>query len=398
VRDGVRVLLIVFNQVGRGTYWRAFHWGRILAQRGHDVTLMAMSARSRLRWQTGDAEGVHLIESPDLLPGSLRSGWDPWDTFARVRWLSKRTFEIVHAFESRPVVLLPALSAQRQGAKLIMDWCDWFGRGGSVEERPNPVVRAVLRPLETYFEDHFRTRADGTTVINTFLRERALKLGAPPQSVLLIRNGSDGSGLPLEPSAARRMHDLPLDAPLIGFVGGIYARDAELMAAALNQVRRVQPTARLLLVGYFNRGIERLLEDPSAVIRTGPVTSDQIYSYLAACDVCWLPLRDSGANRGRWPLKLNDYMRAGRPVIATDVGDLNEVVTRYALGVVTRDTADDFAAQTLELLNDADRRDTLGRAARRAAENEFSWNRLVDDLENFYQHVLDARPRGSDSR
>src|SRR5688572_7545012 len=183
-----RSLLIVFNQLGQGTYWRAFHFGRTLAKRGHAVTLMATAPKSRLRWRVRSLEGLKLIETADLFTGSLRSGWDPLGAIRRSVWVKSQVFDVVHAFEARPLVLLPALTAQRAGAKLIMDWCDWFGRGGSVEERPNPIIRTLVRPVETYFEERFRVWADGTTVINSFLLQRAIELGVPSESILLIRN------------------------------------------------------------------------------------------------------------------------------------------------------------------------------------------------------------------
>ena len=154
----LRILMIGFTQVGKGTYWRFYHSSQILARRGYDVTMMAMSRHSHLSWHERTENGVRMIETPDLLFGSLRSGWDPWDTLRRVAWVRSRDFDLVHAVEARPVVLFPALVAQRRGAKLVMDWADLLGRGGSVEERPNRLVRAVLRPVETYFEDNFRTR------------------------------------------------------------------------------------------------------------------------------------------------------------------------------------------------------------------------------------------------
>ena len=109
----------------------------------------------------------------------------------RIAWLGREDFDLVHAFEGRPVVLFPALFEKKRGAKLIMDWCDWFGRGGSVEERPQPLVRWLLRPIETHFEEAYRHRADGTTVINAFLKEKAIGLGVDPATILLIQNGSD---------------------------------------------------------------------------------------------------------------------------------------------------------------------------------------------------------------
>jgi len=179
--------MLVFNAVGKGTYWRAFHLARHLVLRGHQVTLMAMSKRRRLSLSVRVDEGVTIVESPDLLWGPLRSGWDLWEASRRIQWLRGHRFDLVHAFEARPTVLLPALYMQdRQKTPLVMDWCDWFGRGGSVEERPNRLVRTLLRPVETFFEEHFRTRAAGTTVICTTLYQKAVELGVPPETMFAI--------------------------------------------------------------------------------------------------------------------------------------------------------------------------------------------------------------------
>ena len=201
----MRVLLIVFNQVGKGTYWRAFHLGRFLAQRGHEVTLLATSPQARFRLNKRDVEAISLVETPDLLSGSLRSGWDLWNAVRRIAWLRKQSFDLIHAFETRPVVLLPALVARRRDARLIFDWCDWFGRGGSVEERANPWVRTVLRPVESFFEERFRTQADGTTVINSFLRQKAIDHGVPEARILVLPNGAELEGIrPGDRNAARQ--------------------------------------------------------------------------------------------------------------------------------------------------------------------------------------------------
>jgi glycosyltransferase involved in cell wall biosynthesis len=388
--NALRILLIVFNQVGHGTYWRAYYFGRELARRGHAVSLMAVSPRERFCLTERQADGMQLVETPDWLPGSLRSGWDVWDTCRRMTWISTRSFDIVHAFEARPVVLLPALWAQRRGATLVMDWCDWFGRGGSVEERQNPILRTVLRPIETFFEERFRNRASGTTVINRFLGARALALGVPAETILLLRNGASTIAQPLDRAEARNLLGFAPDGIWLGYVGGAFSQDAEFMAQAFIRVRQVNPNVRLLLIGHFNRPIEPIVKDASAVVRTGPVTTDKLYLYLSACDLCWLPMRDSGANRGRWPMKLSDYMSAGRPVVATRVGDLPEVVEGYQIGQIAADDPVEFAACTIDLLAHTRQLEMLGQAARFAAEGDFSWLRLTDQLEGHYRRLLAA--------
>jgi glycosyltransferase involved in cell wall biosynthesis len=180
---------------------------------------------------------------------------------------------------------------------------------------------------------------------------------------------------------------------LIGYVGNIYPSDAELMAAAFNRVRTALPNSHLVLVGYFNRALEPLVDKSEYIIRSGRVGNEQMFQYLAACDVCWLPLRDNGTNRGRWPGKLNDYMTMARPVVATAVGDLAEVVKSQAIGSVAADNPDDFAQATIALLFDPAKRITLGQTARRVAEESFSWEHMTDRLEQLYRQTLNLSHR-----
>jgi glycosyltransferase involved in cell wall biosynthesis len=388
----LRIAMPVFTLVGKGTYWRALALGQELVARGHEVSLLAISPKRRRGFDIRDARGVTVVETPDLLPGSLRSGWDPWDALARIAWLRERTFDLVHAFENRPVALLPALYLrQKQNLPLVSDWCDWFGRGGSVEERPNPLVRAILRPVETFFEEIPRSRADGVTVINTILRQKAVALGIWSERILLLPNGANVEEIrPGDQAEARRRLGLPLNVRLIAYTGAIFRQDAQLMAAAFDRIRAARPDTRLLLVGYCNIAIEELVQVPEAVIRTGPVSYQTLADYLVACDLGWLPLRNSGANRGRFPLKLNDFMAAGRAIAATDVGDIGNMLRQEPIGRLVRDEPDALAKAVLVLLNNPRQLERMGKHARHLAETEFTWGQSADQLESFYYKVLEA--------
>lgn len=387
----MKVLLLVFNRTGQGTYWRAYHLGRHLARRGHAVTLLSTSPSRRLGFTVTEQDGLSLVQSPDLLSGPLRSGWDPWNTLRRIAWLRGRRFDIVHAFESRPTVIYPALAAAKSGAALVMDWCDWFGRGGSVEERPSALQRLLLRPVETYFEEHFRLRAAAATVICTPLRDRALALGVPPESVLLLPNGSDTGRLsPLPIAGARRQVGLPEQAFILGYVGAIFRGDAALMAQAFDILYGQIPHLRLLIAGYCPFDVRSLSAHPEAVIQTGPLDESRLNAYLAASDLFWLPLRDTLANRGRFPLKLTDYMAVGRPVVATAVGDVAPLLEQEPAGLLSPPEPEAFARQTLRLHRDPALRAQMGARARLLAETRFSWERLAAGLEAHYTRALAA--------
>jgi glycosyltransferase involved in cell wall biosynthesis len=246
----------------------------------------------------------------------------------------------------------------------------------------------MLRPVETFFEESFRTHADGTTAINTVLRDKALELGVPTDRILLLPNGANVQEiLPGARSEARQRLGLPPDAPLVAYTGAIFQRDAYLMAAAFDRIHRARPDSRLLLVGYCNIALERLVSAPEAVIRTGPVSYKVLADHLVASDLGWLPLRNSGANQGRFPLKVSDFLAAGRPIVATDVGDLGVLLRREPIGRLAPDEPGPQAEAVLALLADREEREQLGRNARQVAETELDWSLMAERLEQFYLQI-----------
>lgn len=399
----LRILYLVFNCTGRGTYWRAFAFAEELARRGHHVTLMSggpYSVEAVARQSGGSLQRVQL---PDLHRGS---GYDPWHTMQRVRWLRTndrgRVFDLVHLFETRPVNLGAGLYLQRQyGTPLFTDWCDWFGRGGSVEERANPLLRAVLRPVETILEERFRHRAVGTTVINSFLKHKALELGLEPSSVLLLPNGANVQDINPQPKAeVRRRLGLDIDRRYLAYTGSIFERDAELMARAFDRINQQQPDVSLLMIGYCNISLKARVQRPTAVIETGAVSYQQLADYVAAADVGWLPLSDSGANRGRFPMKAHDFIAAGRPLLVTDVGDLAQFVRQFDIGRTAEDEPEAQAQAALSMLQEPELLEKLGHRARRVAVEERAWSVVTGALEAFYQQQLaqGARAHGRNNK
>jgi glycosyltransferase involved in cell wall biosynthesis len=270
-----------------------------------------------------------------------------------------------------------------------MDWCDWFGRGGSVEERANPLQKVILRPVETFFEEAPRSWADGTTVINKVLLQKAIRLGIPREQTLLLPNGANVEDIrPGNRDEARRKLNLPLDAKYLVYTGAIFRQDARLMAAAFDQIHTARPDVRLLLVGYCSIAVEELVKSPGAVIRTGPVSTRTLAAYLAASHLAWLPLRNSGANQGRTPLKLHDFLAAGRAVVATDVGDLGDILEPGSMGQLVPDEPDALAEAVLALLADDTKLQQIGQRARHVAETKLAWHLVAKDLERFYQQVI----------
>jgi glycosyltransferase involved in cell wall biosynthesis len=121
---------------------------------------------------------------------------------------------------------------------------------------------------------------------------------------------------------------------------------------------------------------------------TGFVSQAKLNDYLAACDILWLPLSDTIANRGRWPSKIVDYFAAGRPTVACAVGDIAALLERTEAGVACAPTSSEFARQTLHLLKDNELLARFSINARRAAESDFNWEHLAKLVETQYLDLL----------
>jgi len=387
----LRLLFLTHSVIWRGGFLRAFHWGRLLVRKGHQVTILTISENNRRKFETQERDGVCLVTTPDLLSGRLRSGWDPWDTLNRMAYLWSQDYDLVHSVDSRPVCILPALMLKKlRGSKLVIDWGDWWGRGGTIVERAKSLAERLFAPVETFFEEGFRHYADGSVVLTSALKNRALALGVRSDRLLHIPHGADVERLqPRDKVEARKRLRLDNGKRFLGYVGScVFAKDRNLLIKAFEHLYEFEKRVRLIFIGrtgFKQSDLETNLRD--YVIFTNEITDEELQDYIAACDIMWLPLKDTIANRGRWPSKICDYLAAGRPVAATAVGDLKQLFSRSEIGILSRDDPLDLARATLQLLVRPDLEE-LGKNARRVAEFELSSNVLTDRLESFYFDTL----------
>ncbi|OPZ93124.1 MAG: putative teichuronic acid biosynthesis glycosyltransferase TuaH [Firmicutes bacterium ADurb.Bin419] len=394
----MQVLMLVINQKGKGTYFRTFEFARQLVARGHEVTLLATSPANRLKHSVSMEAGVKIIETPDLLFGSLRSGWDLYNALYRWILIKKIKFDIAYAFETRPVNLLPVLAIRRSGIPIVFDWADWFGRGGSVEERPNPFIKKVLRPVETFFEENFRNVADSTTVICSILMQRAIEIGVDKETIHLLYNGFDYSNFKRHnKSEARNRIGFDKDCFIVGYLGSLFPRDTHLMADSINLLIQKMRDIKFLHIGQTNYGVSNLLKKTDCLVETGNISQSEMEWYLSACDICWLPLSNSNANNGRFPMKLSNYVAAGKPILATNVGDISQIINELKIGVVVSDNPESLANAAMYLFDNKGKIQELESAIDVSLINnpEYTWENLSSKLEEILNTTVNKKKTNS---
>lgn len=379
----MRIVYLNHNVIGTGTYLRAYRLACEVARRGHDVTVVTTSARARYGVTRRQEAGVTIIEAPDLTWGRARTGWDPYNTLVRCLAAIDGPVDLIHAFDSRPAVVLPALYLRkRTGAKLAMDWADWWGRGGTIVERTPGASRRVIEPVETWFEERFRTEADVTTTICTPLQERVVALGVPRAQTRLVPNGC--AEIPrFERTVARGRLDISGDAPLLVHLGASFRRDIDLMLASFAALRLRVPNARLVFAGALPVD----LPPAEGVRAVGRVSDEDVPLWLAAADVCVLPLCDTIANRGRWPSKINEYLAAGRAVAITNVGDVAGWVRDRGCGAVAEAKPEPFADAMASLLVSGEATASAEANALAVASGPLAWSNLAREVIVHYEQT-----------
>jgi glycosyltransferase involved in cell wall biosynthesis len=391
--SGLGELLFVTHHRRFKTVARPDPWARELVRRGYKVTLLCTANRARFRSATHDESGVSVVEAPDLLPGRLRSGWDPWGMLWRIAFLSKHRFDLVHAFETRPTTIYPVLHAlRRTPAPLVIDWNDWWGRGGLINELRPPWYRFLFGGIETYFEEHFRCRANALTVISQALAERATGLGFPHERIFKILGACDTTFFAdTPPQRHRARFGLPENRLLVGLAAADATMDVQLVLHAMRRVVANAPDTMLIMTGNKPSGFDDVVQTlglTSCVKHLGFLPYADLPSVLSCVDMFVLPFPEKPANVGRWPHKMAEYMSVARPTVTNPTGEVGALLREHDVGLAAEETAEDFADKILKLIQDPALRRRMGRDARRIAETCFTWDKAVDELESVYEYAL----------
>jgi glycosyltransferase involved in cell wall biosynthesis len=192
--------------------------------------------------------------------------------------------------------------------------------------------------------------------------------------------------------------------PVVLWVGGFYPwHDLDLLLRSFILILQRYPSAKLVLVGdgQTRQSVAQEVEKnglQQSVIMTGAITHSQVPEMVSIADVAVVPSAPVSASHGGTgtPLKLFEYMAAGKAIVATALNQAAEVIQDGRNGLlVEAGNVNRFADAILTLLNDPGTRRRLGQNARQQAIALYSWEQYTRTLEQIYLHVLESAPSRS---
>ena len=259
--------------------------------------------------------------------------------------------------------------------------------------RPWPVQVPLLRPLFKWAMSHARFL--GASFHSDYARSTYEALGVNPQRLEVIHNGFDPERFAHDPGkrVAREVCGLEeVQGPLITYTGRVNLNKG--LGVVLDLAER-HPELTFAIVGSEGEGeVERRAEGLSNVIIKPWITYDQLPAYLFASDVLIIPPSQGPlAKVGNTvlPMKLFQYLAAGRPIFAPQAPDTAELLTHgESAYLVPPDDLEAASRGLLELSSSTELQATLSQGALDRAQR-LTWDARAQRIISFIERVRGSR-------
>ena len=159
-----------------------------------------------------------------------------------------------------------------------------------------------------------------------------------------------------------------------------------------------QYAVRLQIVGrgrsrqrkILSKHIRKLGVEGSVLVQAA-VPHHEVPALIAESDICVAPLglNDRNVTQGACPIKVLEYMASSRPLIASNMPIVRELVREDIDGLLfSPNDPEDLARKVLLLLNDVELSKRLADSATKRALTKFTWHESQKKLVKVYEKLL----------
>jgi len=299
--------------------------------------------------------------------------------------LAVRRIDVVHAHWLIPNGPIAARVARSHGLPLVLSL---HGSDVSVSERVRAIGRVARRTL---------SQASAVTAPSADLLERAHRLGATGD-LCLIPYGADVDALTATQDAAERLRarlGLTRDRVVVVGIGRfVSVKGFPYLIDAVAQARSTCPELHLVLVGDGD-----LRTDLAARARAqgvfehtsfpGMVDRSEVADYLALADLVVVPSINFEGLVDGLPNVALEAMAAGKPLVATRVGGLPDLVRDEGNGLLVEEKdSGALAGAVVRLARDPRLRTELGASARQEIRTARSWDHVAAQYVDVFERAI----------
>jgi len=298
--------------------------------------------------------------------------------FRRLYCLIKRNrIDVVHTHHFTQL-FYAAIPARLAGARIIHTEHEFFSYLTDAFSRT--MIRSLLR------------FCDGMTVVGQEVSDYFVRtVGIPEGRVMVVPNSVDITKFDCDRNLIRGKLGLRPHEVVIGTVGRLEPeKDQKTLLEAFRQIKEVHPAARLLIVGDGSMAEELKCHAKRIGISDQTLflgNRRDVPSLLAAMDIFVLSSIREGL-----PISLIEAMAARKPVVASDIGSIRDLVHDGQNGFLTPsgDPAR-FSRFLLRLIESTELRERLGSMGYQIVERSFSLPAMIRAYEELYRSAYRKR-------
>ncbi len=352
-------------------FWRLYEIPQILAQRGHKVTGLLLSYRTKeegsfvsvdvpnMHWQSVNARLPYLLG----MSGYFRTLEETLEAFhPDIVWASSDVLHAVFAW----------IFCRMRGIPFVVDLYDNYESFGLTKlPGMTKLLRAACRA------------ADGLTVVSHPLDEFIASNYGVTGPRQVIRNAVPNTLFyPRNKHEARDIFGLPSKARLIGTAGAITrGRGIEVLFQAFLRLTENDPDLWLVLAGPRDETPKRFPHP--RIIDLGLLEPERVPLVINALDVAVICNLDSDFGRYCFPQKFYEIVSCGVPLVAAEVGELKTLLSSWPDCLYPVNSVDGLADKILRQL-------TI--PVRPQAIFVPTWADEADKLERFFTNLISPSP------
>lgn len=298
--------------------------------------------------------------------------------------------DIVHFQKCTNYVAIPAIAAAYyHGRPVHYDWDDWE-QAIFDQDNHNPIGSWI------YFgqmEKYLVRLVDTISVASNGLQDLCGERSFPEERSFFVPVGGDLAAFSPEVDGSEIREKHKLDGKVVLYQGQISgANYVHLYLQAVKLVLEKRSDVSFLVVGGGDklddaRKLAGELGVDGRVIFTDLVPHAMVPKYIAAADVAVASFADNKQARCKSPLKVVEYMAAGKAIVASRMGEVPRMIGEAGL-LVDPESPEEMAGAIEQLLDDGTLRSKLGREARLRAEGIYNWSNSAKTLVEAYSQAL----------
>jgi len=213
------------------------------------------------------------------------------------------------------------------------------------------------------------SRLAGIVVISNGLKNKLIEVGVDPARILVAHDGIDLEEFKNLPNqdTARNQLDLPHDKKLIIYTGHLFEWKG--VDTFISAAQNFSDDTQAIIVGGTDEDVGRAkkIDVKNKIIFIEFKPHGDVLKYLTAADILILPNKKDGGISEFYtsPLKLFEYMASGKPIIASNLSSLREVLNESNSVLIEPDSSEALAQAIIITLQNKEKMAQLGSQAQR---------------------------------